>query len=376
MSPLIMKTCEMFAKRGFEVELWVPTRINSQLAEKDPFAYHGIERNFKIWRVPALDLLESIRGKVPFFILLATFNLTVALYALLRRFPKDTIFYLHDIRDAVLLTLLPQNKFLEIHDFYRSRVWFLNSFIFKRVSGFIVTNRLKIELLKKNFGIPEDRMLHQPNGVNVSLFNTKLSKNEAREELELPKDKKIILYTGHLFDWKGVDTLFDAYQYLGSEEIIYFVGGTDEDISRFQAKLRSANAQNVVIAGRRPHAEMPLWLKAADVLVLPNTGKMEVSRVETSPVKLFEYMASGTPIVASDLPSIRNIVDESIVQFFDPDDAVSLADSVRLVLRGEEQATLRARRALEEVKKYSWERRSELIIRFIRGKVNTYEKGA
>lgn len=122
---------------------------------------------------------------------------------------------------------------------------------------------------------------------------------------------------------------------------------------------------NFKMFGHKEHKEIPPFLKTADVLVLPNSAKKEVSVVSTSPMKLFEYMASGRPIVASDLPSIREILDESSAVLSVPDDSESLAKSIRLVLEDEELGEALAKKALERVKEYSWDSRARSILDFI-----------
>lgn len=366
MSPLIMKTCEMFARFGFSVELVVPRRSNREFADKDPFEYHGVARNFIIRRIPALDFLRAIpAGKFSFPLLLFTFNVSLFFYFLFRGLPKDAILYFHDLRDSPLLFFFGRPAFLEVHDFYKSSWRALNNFCFRRIRGFIVTNRLKMDDLANGFAVPRERMLHQPNAVDIKMFSISISQRDARERLSLPLDHKIILYTGHLFDWKGVDTLFDAYRFLASGEIIYFVGGTDEDIKRFKVKSEKLKSENVVVVGRRPHAEIPLWLRAADVLVLPNTARDQASKFETSPVKLFEYMASARPIVASDLPSIRNVVSDDMVWFAAPDDPRAITEAIHRVFTDREGAARRGEAAGREVLKYSWENRTRAIVRFI-----------
>lgn len=363
MSPLIMKTCEMFASAGIGVELWVPWR-NNQFRGPDPHDHHNVRKNFVIRRIPTIDFTGIIPGKLPFYVMLATFNLGVFVFSLLKGNARNSVFYFHDLRDAVSVALLKSLLFLEIHDFYKSNLLWLNNLVFSKVSGFIVTNAIKMKKLKEEFKIDPVSMLHQPNGVDLKLFEINLSKIEARVFLDLPLDKKVILYAGHLFDWKGVDTLFDANQFLYPDEVIYFVGGTDKDINKFKIKSEKLKVKNVIIAGRKPHVEIPIWFRAADVLVLPNTAKFEASKYETSPVKLFEYMASGTPIVASDLPSIRNIVDETMVFFFKPDSPDSLSLAVHSVL-GDFSVSKKAFQALEKVKQYSWDIRTQNIISFI-----------
>ena len=364
MSPLIMRTCEQFVRRGFAVELWIPKRKNKQFQGNDPFEYHQIAQKFEIRWLPVIDLMESMPGPISFSLLLGSFVVSL-FFAALRRTKRGDIFYFHDIRDAVSVLLLPRPTFVEIHDFYKSSLGLLNRWCFRRISGFIVTNHYKMELLAKDFHVSESRMLHQPNAVNVEQFSITTSQTEARIQLDLPRGSPIVLYTGHLFGWKGVDTLLASAEFLPEGALVYFVGGTDEDIKEFRVKSLELKVQNVIIAGRKPHQEIPLWLRAADVLILPNTAKEDASKYETSPVKLFEYMASGRPVVASDLPSIRNVVDERLVFFFEPDNPESLAHACKYVLEHIGEARERTDAAQEEVKKYTWEKRGEAIAKFI-----------
>jgi GxxExxY protein len=185
-------------------------------------------------------------------------------------------------------------------------------------------------------------------------------KEKAREKLNLPIDKKIILYTGHLYSWKGVQTLADASKYLSNNCLVVFVGGTEEDIRNFQFPI--SNFQNVKLVGYRPHSEIPIWLKAADVLVLPNSGKEQISREFTSPMKLFEYMASGRPIVASNLPSISEILEDGKnALLFEPDNPQDLAEKINRILSDSNLSQRISTQAYEDVKNYSWDKRTLYI---------------
>jgi glycosyltransferase involved in cell wall biosynthesis len=115
---------------------------------------------------------------------------------------------------------------------------------------------------------------------------------------------------------------------------------------------------------KRP-IDIPAYLKASDLLVLPNKKGDRVSERYTSPLKLFEYMASGTAIVASDLPSIREVVDEESAWFFSSNDSESLVATIRTALFEKERSFRKAERAKEVVKGYTWQRRGEMIKRFI-----------
>ncbi|MDE2021763.1 MAG: glycosyltransferase family 4 protein, partial [Patescibacteria group bacterium] len=145
--------------------------------------------------------------------------------------------------------------------------------------------------------------------------------------------------------------------------LFVFVGGTENDTKAFREKY--AFVKNIRVIGKRPHAEIPLYLRAADILVLPNSGKEDLSRLYTSPLKLFEYMASGVPIIASDLPSIREILDESLAYFFTPDDHESLSRAINKVFQNYEEAKGKGASARVVAEKYSWEKRARGILDFI-----------
>ena len=116
---------------------------------------------------------------------------------------------------------------------------------------------------------------------------------------------------------------------------------------------------------------MPLYMRAADMLVIPNSAKEDISRLYTSPMKLFEYMASGTPIIASDLPSLREILNESNSSFFIADDVQDLSRVIGEVSSNHKKAQEKAVLASEQVKKYTWQRRAQSILDFVDTKSST-----
>src|SRR3989338_7477159 len=355
MSPLILRTCEELSQSGCDVELWVPRRINSQYPHADPFGHYHIKPSFTIKKLPVLDLIEYVPGTMSFMVMIFTFALSVWWYG--KPLPEDVIWYAHDLRDVLFLR--KKNIFLEIHDFYENKFRIINSAVFQKIRGFVVTNKIKMQHMEKTYGIGFNRMAHLPNAVDLVRFDRKETKEEARTILALPKDKRLIVYTGSIFEWKGIYTLALASQYLLPNADIIFAGGNNTERNKFQESIQKHNFSHIILLPL-PYEDIeraPLLMRAADVLILPNTAKFEISRVETSPVKLFEYMASGTPIVASDLPSIRDVVDETMVNFFEADNPESLANSIREVLDGQKAAADRASVARAEIKQYSWEAR-------------------
>ena len=137
------------------------------------------------------------------------------------------------------------------------------------------------------------------------------------------------------------------------------IGGEHEQVTSLQSKY-----PRVRFLGFRPYRELADNQAAADVLILPNTGKDEISALFTSPLKLFTYMASGRPIVASDLPSIREVLDESCAYFVPPDDAQALARAIAAALK-DSAAQQKAARARELVVSYTWAARAKKILRVL-----------
>jgi len=349
----IMKMCEAFAESG-EVELIVPQRLNP--IKTDPFEYYGLARDFKIKKFFCLDLisLDKYIGHLALWIESVSFLFFLFPFII---FQKADIFYTRD-KFLLPLCLFKKNLIFEVHTFPKN--YFLYSPFLKRLKRIIViTQKLKDLLIEQ--GISPDRILVAPDGVDLETFDIRETKEECRRRLNLSKDKKIILYTGHLYEWKGAQILAEASQYLPDDKAVYFVGGIKEDISRFKAQYSKFQ---IHIIGHKPYTEIPYWLKAADVLVLPNSGKKEISQHWTSPMKMFEYMASKRPIVASDLPSIREILNEENAVLVKSDDPEALVGGIKEILQSPEFSAKLSTKAFSDVQNYTWRKRAEKICIF------------
>lgn len=357
----IMKTCEAFADLGHKVELAVPWRTNG--IKKDPFGYYGLKRNFEIKRLPSLDFVGKF-GRIGFWIQSLTFAESACWYSL---FKKTDIIYSRDELPLFNLSFFRKNIFWEAHTHRHN---FIIKRLLKKCAGMVsITEGLKDFYAKKV--ADREKIFVAPDGVDLDKFGIGLNKKECRGKTGLPQNKKIIMYSGHLYDWKGATTLLEAArlfqsQNLQAENLFVFVGGTKKDVEIFKSKAGNMNLDNVLILGHKAHGDIPYYLKAADILVLPNRGDDEVSAKYTSPIKLFEYMAAGKPIVASDLPSIREILNQNNAILVEADNPQSLAKGVETVLRDLDLSDKIKDKALEDAKEYSWLKRGEKIISFLK----------
>ncbi len=359
----IMKMCEAFADQGIKVELIIPKRINS--FKENPFSFYEVRKNFKIQKLPCLDFLW-----LPFFKTFSfgleswSFAKAAAIYGF---FKKSAIFYTRDALIVFFLSFLGKPVFYEIHVVPQGGLW-LHGLVWQKSSGIIaISEGIKKELV--NSGINPNKILVARDAVDLAKFQILLSKEQARKELKLPVNKKIAVYTGHLYDWKGAGLLAGAAKILPDMEI-YLVGGTKDDIEKYKLKYQSSllagRQGNLKIVGWQPPQRIPLWLKAADVLVLPNSAKEKIGAEYTSPLKLFEYMASGTPIVASDVPALREVLGTKEAFFFVPDNEESLRQVIQRVFSDYGAAGARSRLAQEKVKEYTWNKRAGIILDFIK----------
>lgn len=360
-----VKISEAFAEQGVNLELVIP-RIRQK--HSNIFDFYGVKNNFKITRIFCFDLTR-VRKFEKFFYYLRFFSFSIfsCLYVFLknlRNFDK-IIFFSHDNIPLYFLSFFSNNIFYDIHDFPTNN--FVNRRLMRKAFGFSVQTKWKIDELCEKFNVDKEKVVYFPNGTDFSMFKSGLSKEEARAIVGLPDDEKIVIYTGQLFSWKGVDTLIKSVDYLDEKTKIYLIGGLEDDVARLKKDIHQANDERIAFVPFQLHKDIPIWMRAADVLVLPNTAKEKISMFYTSPMKLFEYMLIGRPIVASAIPSIMEILNDNNSFLAEPDNPKSFADNIEKALIDSAQVKMLVKNAQEDVKFYSWDNRAKKII-------NAFEK--
>ncbi|MBI2482128.1 MAG: glycosyltransferase [Candidatus Vogelbacteria bacterium] len=348
----IAKTCEALAVNGVKVTLITPKV--KRYEEVDLHQYYRLESNF-----------NNIALSVPYLLNLGIIGFSLrSLWLGVKtswwiREQKIDFIYSRDLLTLMICRLFGYKTVWEAHD-VRHRL--ITYFGLKFTAGLVViTNGLK-QVYNDHFSYFK-KILVAADGVEVSDFDLKLTKSEARAKLGLPLNKQLIVYTGHLYSWKGVDTLAEATKQLTDNQLVVLVGGTEVDLKRF--KSAQTNNDRILICGHQPHHLIPFYLQAADVLVLPNSGREAISKYYTSPLKLFEYMASNRPIIASDLPSIREILDNDNAFLVPADEVTILANAIKQTLENEDLARAKASKAKLDVTNYTWDKRAERIKRYL-----------
>lgn len=347
----IMKTCEALARAGVEVELIAPRRRNS--IKGDPFSYYGIERLFSLRLLFTLDII--FLGRTGFLIQEISFAIAAAFY--LRG--KSGAIYSRD--DVVLwvLSLLGAKRFIwESH----TGGWNIAARSVARQAKCLSVISQGLKDFYAENGIPPEKISVIPSAIDLAQFSDPETKEVARRRLGLPSGEKIALYIGRLDGWKGSRTILEASEDLAEEVRVAVIGGSKEETETFSKEF-----PRVIFLGYRPYSELSDNQSAADVLVVPNTGKDPISARFTSPLKLIAHMASGRPVVASDLPSIREIAGDNAAMLVAPDDPKALAAGIRRVLEEQNLAEALSREAQKIVKRYTWNARAQKIIELCRG---------
>ncbi len=199
-----------------------------------------------------------------------------------------------------------------------------------------------------------------PDGYDDTLFSPR-DRAAARAVCDLPPAAPIIAYAGLTFAHRWLDGLLDAFAALHATMPtlqLVLVGGRPHEVAALQQQAHALGVADAVrLLGMLPQQQVVHYLNAADVLVIPDT----VTDMTASPLKLFEYLALGQPLVLPALPALREIVPANLGHFFARRDPTALRAALqRAVQVAPDPTNTAARRALAQ--DYTYGRRAERIL--------------
>lgn len=357
----IAKMCEALIEEGADLTLVVPSRGPRGALQE----FYGLRVAIPTIWLPTLDLVSYKRFGYACMAFL--FSISYVLF-LFYRWLRGERFVLYTIDadwfSSAALVLIPAPLFSEMHGAKRRN--FATRFLLSHIRGVIAINRIIIDELKKMFPHSTAHYTAGPNGVDIAMFAPQ-DKSQARDKLGLPQETKIVLYSGRFYEWKGLE-IIPRVAALTPEIRWQIVGDTRE---KFIDVVREPLPANMYFAGGQPYSEMPLWNAVADAVLVLGTKRDEQSYRWTSPMKLFEHMSAGRPIVASATPAIKEIVSEREAIFYEPDDVKDLANKVRQAVTGGEQIVLMVNEARHAANGLSWNNRAKHTIQFIKSTIAT-----
>lgn len=352
----IMKMCEAFSSNGHEVVLLAPDHPDEEAGVKNIFDFYGVEESFEVEKLhfPELTgrtyyygLLASLKAKRDGAEVVYTRFIVAAFFSVL--FGLKVIFEAHE----------PETNFIRP-----------NQFLFRRLAKGKKVDRLIVitEALERYYRkhYPQFDDIHvAPDAADPPDENLRSKDFDDSQDYELT-----VGYIGHLYKGKSMEVISNlAVRSPGSR--FHIVGGTKEDIEYWKEKL---DTDNVVFHGFVPHKEIYKYSKGCDVLLAPYQKKVtghgdgKSNLVDwMSPLKIFEYMAVGKPIVASDLPVLREVLEDQVNALLVSPDKVGEWEAALKDLRENPDLRSRlggnARADFEE--SFTWEARAENVLQGI-----------
>lgn len=289
----VMKMCQAFAKSGHDVVLLAPNAVGDRsIAASDPYHFYGVDPCFEILKLPHCPEPGPRYGMV-------------AALAAMRL--KPDLVYCRYLLGCLAATAIGLRTRLEMHSPFPGGV--LKNAVFSRLvrspkfEALIVITRALADHYSETTPSSREKLLVAADGADAVA-------SVAPVELSPNTDRLQIGYLGSLHKGKGIEVVEKLAGQCPWADFHIFGGGPLE-VATWQGRCQ---ARNVVFHGHVPHRETPNYISAFDIALLPNQdavlsheGSTDIGQW-TSPLKLFEYMACGVPIVASDIPVLREVL--------------------------------------------------------------------
>lgn len=210
-----------------------------------------------------------------------------------------------------------------------------------------VSKELMDEVIE--LGADPERVMYHPNTVDLSRFYPH-DKAESRKQLNLPADEKIAIFTGHFIERKGPLRVLEALKKQNGTPVHGIFIGRGE---------QRPEDKHVLHAGPVPNEEVPIWLSAADMFVLPTLHEGHCNAIN-------EAMACGLPIVSSKIPEVENQVVSGTGLLVDPADVNQIADAITRLISDEEKREEMGQNALRVQREVCKENRATVILNWIK----------
>jgi glycosyltransferase involved in cell wall biosynthesis len=214
--------------------------------------------------------------------------------------------------------------------------------------------------LVEDFRVQRDKVVVIPSATDSEHF-APMEAAAARRQLGLEPERPLVGFVGLFYRHQGVPTLLHALAKLrpGMPRVGALVVGDGAMRAEWQARARALQLEDVVrFTGQVPYASAPAYFNAMDVVVAPFTAH----RGETSPFKVLDALACARPVIASDLPSVRPLVESGALRLVPPDDPGALADAIAELLADPVHRVAMGWRGRGYVEQHaSWDRAAALL---------------
>lgn len=355
----IMKMCEAMSLTGSKVTLVKPKRYNEFQNDKfNLFNFYDIKHRFKIQDLPYLDIHKFEKLSPNYLYRLFNYinsmfweNYLMNYYLNSHKgkmiFMRNTLHFAidkitkHQIPSIIEFHNLPSERYLNRY----KKMFKFN----KNIYTLALTKGLAKDLSDK-LGINLSDILVLPGAVDSSKYKFKDNFDNSNKNLK-------ITYVGSLIENRGVNVLLESAKNFPNLSI-QIIGGVGKELDKANKYINSQNIRNVKLLGHKSQYEIYKYYSESDILVLPMSGKEIHTQKYASPNKLFEYMASGKPIIASNLDSINEILtDGKDSVLFEPDNSDDLTNKIKLLVENTHFRFRLGENAKKLSENFSWEKR-------------------
>jgi glycosyltransferase involved in cell wall biosynthesis len=347
----VMKVCQAFLDLGHSIQLWVPGP-DPEMNDDDLQAWYGLRREIPVAWVPSLRIfrrydfsLEAVRrAKIWRADLIYCWPLQTAALSAWRGLP--TILEVHD---------RPQGRFGP----FLMRV-ILSSKGTKRILP--ITQAMRAWLAEAYATtLDEPFCMVAPMGVDLNQYENLPEPPQARKQLGL-EEAFTVGYAGHLYEGRGLELLVTLAQ-RNPEYRFLWIGGEPEAVESWRQRFSEQSIGNVGLTGFVPNQHLPQYQAACDILLMPYERQIAGSSGGdtaqfASPMKAFEYMASGRAILASDLPVLREVLDETVAILLSPEDIEAWDEGLKELLQDPMRRTRLGEAATLRAKQFDWKERA------------------
>jgi len=352
-----MKMCQTFQEMGNGVKLFAP-RIDDR-----PVKGFDYKRHY------GTNIIVDIRHiRTRQFFHRHDYSLMSAVYA---KTPRSNLVYSRNLGAAVWSSMLGLSTIYEGHNLPDSRtkkIYFQILMISPALKRVVVISEALRKLFLEIYGgrLNENMMLVAPDGVDLERFQNLSQPAKARGKIGLDKDKALVGYAGHLYKGRGIRLILRLAQQLPQVQFL-IVGGDDQSVSYYKDKCASRDLRNIKFVGFVNNSELPSYLAACDILLMPYQRQVKVSgggdtSAWMSPMKMFEYMATGRVIISSDLPVLREVLNEGNSILCDPDDLNAWKRNIKTVLDDRSLQKRLGDQARKDAEQYSWMKRAKRVL--------------
>ena len=198
---------------------------------------------------------------------------------------------------------------------------------YKQAQKILVNSPAIFEELKNIKGVPSSKLEFIPNGADLEFFKEINNSNKINEEYNI-KDKFIVLYTGLLGFAQAPEVMIDAAKILeNNKDIVFLIVGGGPLKKDLESKIKDLELDNVVLTGQRPREEMPVFVSRGDICLVPYKNSSTFQKNVSS--KMFDYMASGKPIIINLEGAASDIIIKAQAGLVvEPENALALAKTI------------------------------------------------